>query len=209
MELYLIRHGETEWNKERRLQGQADIALDAFGRELAEETKEGLKDIHFDVCFTSPLKRAKETAEIILAGTDTPIIEDERIIEMGFAEYEGKCCSKEGWELPESFRAFFHDPVNFKPAEGGEDFATVKKRTKDFLDWLTHAPEYADKTVLLATHGVALAGILNNIKNLPLEEYWGIGVHKNCAVTKIEILNDVATIIYKNRTFYKEEVKDW
>lgn len=209
MELYLIRHGETEWNKERRLQGQADIALDAFGRELAEETKEGLKDIHFDVCFTSPLKRAKETAEIILAGTDTPIIEDERIIEMGFAEYEGKCCSKEGWELPESFRAFFHDPVNFKSAEGGEDFATVKKRTKDFLDWLTHAPEYADKTVLLATHGVALAGILNNIKNLPLEEYWGIGVHKNCAVTKIEILNDVATIIYENRTFYKEEVKDW
>ncbi|MDO5589507.1 MAG: histidine phosphatase family protein [Lachnospiraceae bacterium] len=209
MELYLIRHGETEWNKERRLQGQADIALDAFGRELAEETKEGLKDIHFDVCFTSPLKRAKETAEIILAGTDTPIIEDERIIEMGFAEYEGKCCSKEGWELPESFRAFFHDPVNFMPAEGGEDFATVKKRTKDFLDWLTHTPEYEDKTVLLATHGVALAGILNNIKNLPLEEYWGIGVHKNCAVTKIEIQDDVATIIYENRAFYKEEVKDW
>lgn len=56
MELYLVRHGETEWNKERRLQGQADVALDDFGRQLAVETGEALQDIPFDVCFTSPLK---------------------------------------------------------------------------------------------------------------------------------------------------------
>ena len=78
MELYLVRHGETEWNKERRLQGQADVALDDFGRQLAVETGEALQDIPFDVCFTSPLKRAKETAELFLAGKDVPIIEDIR-----------------------------------------------------------------------------------------------------------------------------------
>lgn len=209
MELYLVRHGETEWNKERRLQGQADVALDDFGRQLAVETGEALQDIPFDVCFTSPLKRAKETAELILAGKDVPIIEDKRIIEMGFAEYEGKCCAEEGRALPESFRAFFNDPVGFKPAQGGEDFLAVKKRTGAFLDWLIHAPEYARKCVLLTTHGVALAGLMNNIKNQPLEAYWDIGVHKNCAVTKVEVQDGVARIIYENRTFYKEEVKNW
>ena len=85
----------------------------------------------------------------------------------------------------------------------------MKKRTGAFLDWLIHAPEYARKCVLLTTHGVALAGLMNNIKNQPLEAYWDIGVHKNCAVTKVEVQDGVARIIYENRTFYKEEVKNW
>lgn len=50
---------------------------------------------------------------------------------------------------------------------------------------------------------------MNNIKNQSLEAYWDIGVHKNCAVTKVEVQDGVARIIYENRTFYKEEVKNW
>lgn len=68
MELYLVRHGETEWNKERRLQGQADVALDDFGRQLAVETGEALQDIPFDVCFTSPLKERKRRLSLSLRG---------------------------------------------------------------------------------------------------------------------------------------------
>ena len=68
MKLYLIRHGETDWNIERRLQGQVDIELNEFGRTLAVKTGKGLENIQFDICFTSPLKRARETAELILAG---------------------------------------------------------------------------------------------------------------------------------------------
>ena len=59
MELYLVRHGETEWNKERRLQGQADVALDDFGRQLAVETGEALQDIPFDVMFYKPVKKSE------------------------------------------------------------------------------------------------------------------------------------------------------
>lgn len=209
MELYLVRHGETEWNKERRLQGQADVQLDEFGRKLAVETREGLKEVALDVCFTSPLKRARETAEIILRGRGVPIIDDDRIIEMGFAEYEGKCCAEDGWELPDSFRRFFDDPAGFQPAEGGEDFQMVKDRTGAFLDWLIQSPEYADKKVLITTHGVALAGLMNNLKNKSLKEYWDTGIQKNCAVTKVEVKDKKSKIIYENRTFYKEEVKNW
>lgn len=62
MDIYLIRHGETDYNKARRIQGRCDIELNDYGRELAYLTAEGLKEVPFDVIFTSPLKRAKETA---------------------------------------------------------------------------------------------------------------------------------------------------
>ena len=90
MKLYLVRHGETDWNKVKKIQGQVDIPLNQFGKHLAEETAEGLHDIPFDLCISSPLSRAYETARIILEGRDVPIITDARIGEMAFGEYEGK-----------------------------------------------------------------------------------------------------------------------
>ena len=74
MKLYIIRHGQTDWNLARKLQGCTDIPLNEHGRYVAELTREGLKDVPFDVAFTSPLSRAKETAEIILKDRNIPII---------------------------------------------------------------------------------------------------------------------------------------
>ena len=85
MKLYLVRHGETDWNRARKIQGQVDIPLNEFGIHLAEETGKGLKDIPVDLCFTSPLGRAKQTAEIILKGRDVPVIEEPLIMEMALA----------------------------------------------------------------------------------------------------------------------------
>lgn len=189
MKIYFVRHGETDWNKERKLQGQVNIELNEFGRHLARETAKGLKDISFDICYTSPLKRAKETAELILEGRNVPIIEDDKIIEMAFGEYEGGCCSKAGWNLPEDFRKFYNDTANYKAPAGGEDFYDVKKRTGDFLEELRLNPELKDSNILVTTHGASLAGLLNNLKGENISDYWGIGVHKNCAVTEAELVD--------------------
>ena len=89
MKLYLIRHGETDWNKEFKIQGSSDIELNEYGRELAFITREGLRHIPFDIAYTSPLKRAKETAEIILGGRNIPLYEDERVQEACFGSFEG------------------------------------------------------------------------------------------------------------------------
>lgn len=209
MRLYLVRHGETDWNKARRIQGQADIPLNEFGRSLAVKTAAGLRGIPFAVCYSSPLKRALETAKLILAGRDVPIITDGRIEEMAFGEWEGKCCSKEGWELPERFQAFFDDPEHYEPAEGGEDFAAVKARTGEFLQWLSKEEQYREENVLVATHGAALAGMLNYIKGRPLAEYWGQGVHKNCAVTEVEVSGGAFRVLSENKVYYDDEVKPW
>ena len=209
MKLYIVRHGETEWNKARKIQGQVDIPLNEFGRTLAKKTAKGLADIKFDLCYTSPLVRARETAELILAGGTTQIIEDARIEEMAFGEYEGRCCSKKGWELPDEFGRFFDGPDRYQAPEGGEDFAQVKKRTGEFLNELCKKTEYQNSNILIATHGAALAGMLNNIKGRPLIEYWGDGVHKNCAVTEVEVIDGIPKIISENVVYYDDEVEPW
>ena len=72
MELYIIRHGETKWNSEKRLQGRSDIELNEYGIELARITSEALKDVKFDRIYSSPLKRYYEAAVnlILYAMTD-------------------------------------------------------------------------------------------------------------------------------------------
>lgn len=209
MKIYFVRHGETDWNKARRIQGQVDIPLNDFGRHLAEETAKGLADVPFDICYTSPLWRAEETARIILGDRRVPVIEEKRIEEMAFGEYEGKCCSKKGWELPEEFQLFFDDPEHYVIPSGGEGFADVKRRTGEFLTELFQKDGLEDSVVLVTTHGAALAGILNNIKGRPLGEYWGVGVHKNCAVTEVEVSRGRAHIISENVVYYEDEVAPW
>ena len=89
MRLYMVRHGETDWNKAKKVQGRADIPLNAYGRELSEKTAEGLRGISFDLAYTSPLSRAKETAQIVLQGRKIPLIEEPQIQEICFGDYEG------------------------------------------------------------------------------------------------------------------------
>ena len=209
MELYFVRHGETDWNKQRRIQGQADIPLNEFGIHLARETARGLADIPFAACYSSPLGRARKTAEIILGDRDVPVITDTRIEEMSFGEYEGKCCSKKGWELPDNFHRFFDGPEKYMTPPGGENFADVRKRTGEFLNELYGLKEYKDSSILIITHGAALAGILNNIKNQPISRYWGAGVHKNCGVTKVIVNDGVPRIISENVVYYKDKVVPW
>ena len=62
--LYIIRHGKTDWNALHKLQGRTDIPLNDEGRQMAEDARKEYRDVHFDVCFCSPLIRARETAEM-------------------------------------------------------------------------------------------------------------------------------------------------
>ena len=120
MRLYVIRHGETSWNVARKLQGHQGADLDENGVRLAEITARGMKDIPFELCFTSPLPRARHTAEIILAGRDVPVIEEPRIMEIGFGEWEGLCCAPGRSEIPgDGFEKFHRAPFEYTAPPGG------------------------------------------------------------------------------------------
>ena len=126
MRLYIIRHGETPWNTQLRLQGQTDIELNEKGRALAELTARAMRGIPFDMVITSPLVRARETADIVLEHRDIPVITEERIREIGFGEMEGRQISEEEKHDPNSeFYCFFHDPEHYVPARGGETLSLI------------------------------------------------------------------------------------
>ena len=111
MKMYIIRHGQTPWNARKCLQGRSDVDLNENGIYLAELTGKALRDVTFDMAFTSPLIRAKHTAQCILAGRKVPIIEDERLIEISFGIYEGCCYAEENRQVPQQWiENFFHAP---------------------------------------------------------------------------------------------------
>lgn len=184
MKMYIIRHGQTPWNARKCLQGRSDVDLNENGIYLAELTGKALRDVTFDMAFTSPLIRAKHTAQCILAGRKVPIIEDERLIEISFGIYEGCCYAEENRQVPQQWiENFFHAPQDYVAAPGGESLDDVEKRTRDFMEDICSRKELQDKTILVSTHGCALRGLLNSIRESNREDYWHGGVSKNCAVS--------------------------
>lgn len=211
MNIYIIRHGETDWNVVKRLQGHSDIPLNEEGIRLARVTSEAMKDIPFSVIYTSPLKRAKETATLIRGERDIPIIEDERIKEICFGIYEGLHCAKERYDIPDrEFMNFFECPEKYQPPENGETIQHLCDRTTNFLQELIHNQELENKNVLISTHGAAIRGILsllwadrNANKGDWQKDFWKGGVHKNCAVTLLESNNGKVSLIEEGKIFYE------
>ena len=88
--IYVIRHGQTDWNIQKRVMGRHDEPLNETGLHQAEEAKNNLMNTKIDIIICSPLKRARQTAEVINEGRNIPIVYDDRITERDFGEFEGK-----------------------------------------------------------------------------------------------------------------------
>ena len=201
MLIYIVRHGLTEWNKLKKLQGAADVPLAKEGILLAEKTGEALKDVKFDICFTSPLSRARQTAECVLGDRNVPIIPDKRIQEINFGDLEGGCVrDAEGNYIDPQVEMFFRDPVNFKRPENGEHIFDVIARTKDFWEEKTSDPSLTDKTVLVASHGCAVRALLQNIYHDP-ENFWHGCVPPNCCVNLVEVKNGKTVLLEEDKVY--------
>ncbi len=203
MKIYMIRHGETDWNVVRKLQGRSDIPLNEEGRRLARVTAEALADVKFDRIYTSPLQRAKETAMIMKRDRDIPVIEEERIQEISFGIYEGYFCAEDHYTIPDKdFIYFFKQPEKYVAPQGAEEIEVLCKRTTDFLQELVHNTAYQDDTILVSTHGAALRGLLSSINMNGAAEFWKGGVHKNCAITIVEAVDGRIRLLEEGRVYY-------
>ncbi len=204
MKMYIIRHGQTPWNARKCLQGRSDVDLNENGIYLAELTGKALRDVTFDMAFTSPLILAKHTAQCILAGRKVPIIEDERLIEISFGIYEGCCYAEENRQVPQQWiENFFHAPQDYVAAPGGESLDDVEKRTRNFMEDICSRKELQDKTILVSTHGCALRGLLNSIRESNREDYWHGGVSKNCAVSIVTCnRGEKPVLVEENHIYY-------
>ena len=202
MRLYIIRHGETEWNKVKRLQGQTDIPLAEEGIRLARETGQGMKELPIDLVISSPLTRAVQTAQLLTEGRDVPILTDERTIEISFGDWEGECILDSDVLSADFRRLFYEDPLHCVCPPGGETFDEVRKRTGAFYQSLLLNPDYKEKNILISTHGAASRCLLTQFYE-DKDDIWRGGVPKNCAVTIVEVSGGVGKVLEKDRLFYE------
>ena len=206
MLLYIIRHGETQYNAEKKMQGSVDIPLNDNGRFLAEETAKGLADVKFDLLIASDLSRAYETAQIVSGYADIPLIKDKRIREIDWGSWEGTAADgSEIEELRDQLHSFFNHPSAFTGSPDGEVYANVFRRVNEFMDELTGNPELADKTILIATHGVPSRAILNYVDPVDPDEFWRGAVPANCSVSICRIENGKMEIEELDHIYYDKK----
>lgn len=153
MVIYMIRHGQTDFNKKRIMQGLSDIHLNEEGIRQANAAKEKLKDVDFDICISSPLKRTLQTAQII-TDNKCKIILDDLLIERNMGNFEG-----EAYQLYQKYD-FWNLKTNLS-FNGVETVRDIFARAKKFLDKIKD--EYKDETILIVSHHAVLRALHYNI----------------------------------------------
>lgn len=142
--IYLTRHGQTDWNVQKKVMGRCDEPLNEIGLKQAEETRDNLMNTKIDIILCSPLQRAKQTAEIINDVRNIPIIYDDRLIERDFGEFEGmqtKDFDFDGyWD--------YYKNEKYNQAENIQNFF---ERIYNFLNDIIE--KYQDMNVLIVAHG--------------------------------------------------------
>lgn len=153
MKLYMVRHGSTPWNEIGLMQGCSDISLSEIGIMQVNKVKEKLKNVDFDICISSPLRRTKETAKIIVGGKCN-IIDDDLLLERGMGIFEGK--------MHDEYAKLNYWDYDLNNDENGvEPVKKIFNRTKLFLEKIEE--KYKDKTVLIVSHAATIRCIHYNI----------------------------------------------
>jgi broad specificity phosphatase PhoE len=151
--LLLARHGQTAWNADRRFQGGSDIPLSDFGRSQARALGRALAGYRVAAAYVSPMHRARETADLALAGTGIPVVALEELRELSLGEWEGRTVGEIRALDGDPYLAWIRAPLDFAPP-GGEPLPEVAGRVRAAIDHIAarHAP--GDDVVVIAHGGV-------------------------------------------------------
>ncbi|MBP1989744.1 histidine phosphatase family protein [Paenibacillus eucommiae] len=162
MKLFVTRHGQTEWNSENRVCGITNINLTDTGIEQAKELSTKLADYKIDIIISSPLKRAKETAEIISDAIGKIVIIDRRLFEQNYGVYEGVSRNAEDFRAA---KKHFSSKLS-----GGESLFQVAHRVYSLIEEIKE--KYPNENVLFVTHGSVCRVIHSYFTDLSNEEYF-------------------------------------
>lgn len=188
MKIYLTRHGETEWNLEKRMHGHKNANLTQRGIEEAKKLGKSLEEIEFDIIYSSPIQRAIDTAEYIRGDKKTKIITHENLKELNFGKWEGmleKDCSE---KYPDQFHNIWYKPEIFEPVEGGERLQELMNRIETWFYEMIKNTEY--ENVLIVTHGVVNRAFYTVLKKNSIERFWEEPYILNTALTIIDVDNE-------------------
>ncbi len=176
--LYVVRHGQTEWNVLKKMQGSIDIPLNENGIAQAEQTKNNLKNIDFDIILCSPLARARQTAQTINKEKNLNIIFDDRLRERNYGEFEG--ASKASFNYNDFWA--YNKNLKYQKAENVQDFFG---RISDFLDDIKN--KYPNKSVLVVCHAGVIKAIECYANKMLRDEEIGPFLPDNASVLEYNI----------------------
>jgi phosphoserine phosphatase len=201
IKLLLARHGLTDWNKDNRFQGQADIPLNPTGAQQALALGQMLSTEALDRIYVSTLSRAGETARAIAAFHPCPVIVEPRLREISWGKWEGMTYAEIQQEYPEFLRMWeTRDPEASSP--GGESIAQLASRLQPFLDDL--ARDAAGKTVLIVSHGGVMQVMLCLLLGVSPGLYWQFRISQ-ASLTEVMYSPPERGIIYRlNETCHLE-----
>ncbi len=176
MNLYTARHGETAWNRENRVCGLTDLPLTDRGREQARALAELVSSRSIHRIFASPLKRARETAEIVGARIGLPIQVERRLIEQNYGIYEGVDRGDQGFLANKRCFAYRYP--------GGESMMQVAYRTYGLIEEARE--KYPEENVLFVCHGGVCRAIHTYFRDMTNEAFFRFSM-KNCELGEYQL----------------------
>ena len=195
-EVVLVRHGETVWHAENRYAGVSDVALTPLGEQQAVRLALWARSAGLVAVWSSPLRRARRTAQGCAAAADLPLDVDARLRELDFGEGEGLTSGEMTRRFPDARAAFLADPVAH-PLPGGEDPVAAADRFTDCLHEISE--KHPDGRVLVVAHSSAIRLALCRLIGVPLSEYRRLlpSLH-NCALTGLRLRAGHAALLQYN-----------
>jgi phosphoserine phosphatase len=178
----LVRHGQTEWNLNERFRGRLDIALNETGLRQAEAAARSLANAGITAIYTSPLSRARQTAEAIGAALGLPVNEMDELTDFNFGAWQGLTPKEVEARYHDLHHQWFNDPANLH-IPGGETLKDVRLRVLEGLGRLISA--HADQTVALVTHKVICKVMLLAILDVDNSGFWRLE-QDNSAISVFE-----------------------
>jgi len=169
LNLYLVRHGQTEWNLDKRFQGSLDSPLTELGKEKARSLGDVLRRIKWDAIYASPLCRAHHTAEIIRGNGQQLIILKDDLKEMCFGDWEGRQYEEVGKKEPHRMEAFLQTPDTYRSTTG-EDYYEVEKRALCVLKEIVE--KYPAGDVLIVSHSIVVKLIMLHLEQRDIATLW-------------------------------------
>lgn len=169
--LYVTRHGQTEWNFERRAQGHLNSDLTALGREQARRLGERLKTITLDVAYTSTVGRTQQTASIALAtaGKDIPVYQRDDLREINFGSWEGQLWADIEAKEPERLSKLWSRPSEYQPDTGESIVQTVNRIKGAMQDIIA---KHRGQTIFIVAHGGVVKALMYAYDHGVLDNFW-------------------------------------
>lgn len=173
MNIYIVRHGETDWNREGIYQGQTDTSLNEKGRDDAKKLAVALNKIRFSCIYSSDLKRARETAEIINEYLNLSIFYTRDLREMDFGRWTGVSVFDMERIDPDLFKRWQDNPWDISPP-GGETFKELTERVVKTIGEISH--KHIDENVLVVSHGGPIKALILWLLHGSPRSYWNIKI---------------------------------